>query len=76
MSAEVSTSSGFVVGARKTLFSVAPYKRHPTHRAYEVLPDGQHFLMIREGLRGVGELVMVENWLSDVAKGAARTKQQ
>ena len=61
VNAEISAGSGITVGTRKVLFDLAPSKRHPTHRAYEVLPDNQHFLMIHQGTRGAGELVMVED---------------
>ena len=64
---EVTTADGFKVGNRRTLFSVSGYRRHFTHRAYDVLPDGKHFVMIKEGPPLTGELVLVDNWFSDLA---------
>ncbi len=67
-SVDVNTSAGFALGARHTLFDLRPFKGHPTHRAYEVMPDGQHFLMIHEGVRGSGDLVMVDNWFTELKR--------
>ena len=64
---EVSTDPTFRVGNRRVLFHIGPYRRHFTHRAYDVLPDGKHFVMIKEGPPPTGDLVLVENWFSDLA---------
>ena len=64
---EVTTADGFKVGNRRTLFSVSGYRRHFTHRAYDVLPDGKHFVMIKQGPPLTGELALVDNWFSDLA---------
>ena len=64
---EVSTTGGFEVGNRRVLFHLGGYRRHFTHRAYDVLPDGQHFVMIKEGPPLTGDLVLVDNWFSDLA---------
>jgi len=66
MAAEVSTSGAFSVGARRVLFNVGAYRRHFTHRAYDVLPDNQRFVMIRDVGPLAGELVMVDNWTSEL----------
>jgi serine/threonine-protein kinase len=71
---EISAGSGITVGARKVLFDLAPYKRHPTHRAYEVLPDNQHFLMIHQGTRGAGEPVIMQNWFGELKKSVKRER--
>jgi serine/threonine-protein kinase len=64
--AEVSTSGAFSVGTRRVLFNVDAYRRHFTHRAYDVLPDNQRFVMIRDVGPVAGELVMVDNWTSEL----------
>ena len=67
VSVAVTTGPSFVTGARKALFDVRPYRRHFTHRAYDVLPDG-NFVMIHEGMRGAGDLVLVENWFAELKR--------
>jgi Tol biopolymer transport system component len=64
---EVSTANGFRLGSRRVLFNVAGYRRHLTHRAYEVTPDGKQFIMIRQHPPASGDLVIVDNWFSDLA---------
>ncbi len=63
---DVSTTPSFASGPLRTLFSVAGYRRHPTHRAYDVLPDDQRFVMIRGGAAAAGELVQVDNWFDEL----------
>jgi Tol biopolymer transport system component len=64
--AEVSTTPTFTVGQQRTLFSVEEYRRHATHRAYDLMPDDQHFLMIRGGPTALGDLVIVDNWFEEL----------
>jgi len=64
---DVSTTGGFRVGNRRVLFRLDGYRRHFTHRAFDVTSDGQHFLMIRDGAPVAGDLVIVDNWFSDLA---------
>jgi serine/threonine-protein kinase len=64
---EVSTSGLFASGKQQTLFSLRDYRRHYTHRAYDILPDNQHFVMIRNGAPPRGNLVIVDNWVADLA---------
>jgi serine/threonine-protein kinase len=56
-----------------TLFSLAGYRRARNRQQYDVSPDGQRFIMIREqsgtANRGV---VYVENWLTELR---AKVKQ-
>ena len=63
---DVSTTPSFASGPLRSLFSVAGYRRHPTHRAYDVLPDDQRFVMIRGGASAGGELVQVDNWFDEL----------
>ena len=50
-----------------TLFSLAGYRRARNRQQYDVSPDGQHFIMIREpsGTANAG-VVYVENWLTEL----------
>jgi Tol biopolymer transport system component len=64
---DVPTTGGFRVGNRRVLFRLDGYRRHFTHRAFDVTSDGQHFLMIRDGAPVAGDLVIVDNWFSDLA---------
>ena len=63
----------FNPSAPTTLFSVAGYRRARNRQQYDVSPDGQRFIMIREqsgtANRGV---VYVENWLTELR---AKVKQ-
>ena len=43
------------------------YRHHFTHRAYDVLPDGQHFILIRDAAPANADLVIVDNWTSELA---------
>jgi Tol biopolymer transport system component len=64
----VSTArGGFTAGKPQVLMRLDAYRRHLSHRAYDVTPDNQHFLMIREGAPLAGDLVIVDNWFSDLA---------
>ncbi len=67
MSVDVSTTGTFSSGNHHALFDVSAYRRHPTHRAYEVLPGSQRFLMIRNGAATTGDLVLVDNWFAELA---------
>ena len=66
VAAEVSTANGFRLGNRRVLFNVRGYRRHFTHRAYDLTPDGQNFIMIKENPPAPGDLVLVDNWFSDL----------
>jgi serine/threonine-protein kinase len=67
MTVEVSTTEGFRVGNRRALFPLDGYRRHFTHRAFDVTADGQHFIMIKDGAPVAGNLVVVDNWFADLA---------
>ena len=64
---EVTTSPAFAVGQQRVLFSALSYVAVTTHRAYDVSPDDQRFLMIRtQGAEGGGDLIVVLNWFEDL----------
>jgi serine/threonine-protein kinase len=64
----------FVAGTPVQLFSVAAYRSARNRQQYDVAPDGQHFIMIREPENERPEnLVYTENWLAELeAKVKAR----
>ena len=66
VAATVRAGATFEVSGLRTLFPLAGYRRFPTHRAYEVLPGGSGFLMIRQRGPAVESLVLVDNWFSEL----------
>ncbi|MEO6524997.1 MAG: protein kinase [Gemmatimonadaceae bacterium] len=57
----------FTPGNPTTLFSLAGYRRARNRQQYDVAPDGQRFLMIREQSGTAnGGVVYVENWLTEL----------
>ncbi len=66
MAAQVLPGTTFAIGERRALFSIDGYRtsRHPE---YDVTPDDQRFLMIRD-LSGSEqtELIVVENVIEEL----------
>ncbi len=62
----VSVPSGpvFTPGPPRALFSVADYRAARNRPQYDVSPDGQRFLMIREN--SASQVVYVENWFAEL----------
>ncbi len=73
----VETASGFTAGASELLFEGA-YKRGPIdEQDYDIAPDGQRFLMIKDtAADGAGaarsEVVLVQNWVEELKERAGR----
>ncbi len=63
---EVGGASSFVVGPKRVLFSARPYAPDLHHSNYDVGPDGR-FLMLRTVSTGGGELILVDNWLTELS---------
>jgi serine/threonine-protein kinase len=76
VAATVRPGPPFEVTARTPLFSTAGYLDEPYHQAYDALPDGSGFILLRpvvdSAATGGSRLVRVENWLTDLE---ARTKR-
>ncbi len=73
MAAQVLPGTTFAVGERRALFSIDGYRtgRHP---GYDVAPDDQRFLMLRD-LGGAGEkteLIVVENVIEELKAKVGR----
>jgi len=65
---DVETASNFVQAAHRPLFSTTGYRTVGGHQGYVVAPDDQSFIMIRmAGFGDVAELVVVENWFSELS---------
>jgi serine/threonine-protein kinase len=63
-SADVAAGAAFTLGKQRTLFSVAQFTRTGPIPSYSLAPDGEHFLMVREGeSTQQSELIVAENWL-------------
>jgi hypothetical protein len=65
VAAAVTVSPSFRVGNRRVLFDDRQYLTHAYGAAYDVLPDGQRFLMIRRGSESP-QVVVVLNWLEQL----------
>jgi eukaryotic-like serine/threonine-protein kinase len=66
MSVAITSGEGVVVGTPRRLFSVAPYRSARNRQQYDVAPDGQHFVMIRDVAAGARDVVHVENWFPEL----------
>jgi eukaryotic-like serine/threonine-protein kinase len=70
VAATVTTQPGFTVQGRTVLFNAAAYSILAISRhSFDVMPDDQHFLMIRRrGGSPNAQMVIVENWHAESAE--------
>jgi len=76
MAAEISTQPGFSVGKPKMLFQ-GPYVPTPfTFPNYDVSPDGQRFLMIKQSEQSASltQIVVVQNWFEELKRRVPTAK--
>jgi serine/threonine-protein kinase len=67
VSAEITPGAAFGVGRQRSLFSINQLYRPGAIPMYSVSPDGQRFLMVREGeTTQQSELVLAENWMQQL----------
>ena len=67
MVVEVLQGVTFVAGAQRVLFSTQGFRSSPFHQFYDVMPDDQRFVMIRNrDVEDVGELIVVENFFEEL----------
>ena len=67
MVVEVLPGPTFVTGERRVLFSTQGFRSNPVHQQYDVTPDDQRFVMIRNlGRQGASELIVVENFFEEL----------
>ena len=70
LAVSVDTSSAFASGEPKLLFT-GPYRRNRLHgHTYDVTPDGQKFIMIRQSeVDTVGsEIIVIQNWSEELKR--------
>ena len=67
MSVKVLPGPMFVIGERRALFSTQGFRSSITHQQYDVTPDDQRFVMIRNrGAEEAGELIVVQNFFEEL----------
>jgi len=66
----IDTSSGFVVSGEPQLLFTGPYRPPAIHRGhtYDVTPDGQKFIMIREMDAVQSEIIVIQNWIEELER--------
>ncbi len=73
VSAQVSSTPTFKVGAQRSLFSVQGFLRNFVHRTYDVSANDQRFAMIRfRGGGNAGEVIVVENFFEELKAKVGR----
>ncbi len=67
MSVEVLSGATFVYGEPRALFPVVGLRRDRNHPQYDITPDDQRFVMIRNrGVNETPELIVVENFFEEL----------
>ena len=67
MAASVVPDTTFVIGERRVLFSTQGFRSNDVHQQYDVTPDDQRFVMIRNlGGQEGSELIVVENFFEEL----------
>ncbi len=64
--AEVTTEPTFGMGQQRVLFLAAEYLSDFNHVLYDLTPDDQRFVMLRETEATTGELIWVQNWFEEL----------
>ena len=74
VAATITTSPAFAVQGRSVLFNAAAYSILAISRhSFDVMPDDQHFLMIRRrGGAANAQMVVIENWRGEAGSSAKR----
>ena len=65
VSVQVDSHDGLAFGPPEVLFE-SPFDIQ--NHYFDVSPDGQHFLMLQPAVRGVHELIVVENWFRELKR--------
>jgi serine/threonine-protein kinase len=70
---DVAPGAGLVTGVPRPLFSIAGYRTARNRQQYDVAPDDQHFVMIKDLTDDPrGKIVLVENWLQELKRKTTR----
>jgi serine/threonine-protein kinase len=73
MGVEVAPGTSFTITEPKRLFPTGPYSPVPPVASFDVHPDGQRFLMLRETTpTDRNELIVVQNWVEEMKARAGR----
>ena len=67
MIVSVETEPGFMPGTPRVLFE-GNFSAPQGGRAYDISPDGERFLMMRDSAAARSELVVVENWFEELER--------
>ena len=67
MSVPISLQDGFSAGSAESLFG-GDYLLGRDTRQYDLAPDGQQFVMIRESQREIPDMVLVLNWFEELRR--------
>jgi Tol biopolymer transport system component/predicted Ser/Thr protein kinase len=73
MAVETNTKANFSAGTPKVLFE-GHYATYNTMPAYDVTPDGQHFLLAKTAEQGPQEISVVLNWTEELKQKAPAGK--
>ena len=76
VSAAVLPGETFEIGEQRVLFSTVPFLADPYSQVYDVTPDGQRFVMIRQAhAAGIPEeLIVVENFFEELKGKVKRSR--
>ncbi len=67
MVAEVLPGPNFVTGERRVLFSIREFRSSSVHQFYDVTPDDQRFVMIRNlGGQEASELIVFDYFFEEL----------
>jgi hypothetical protein len=70
MAVPVTTTPAFTAEVPHALFPAADYAHSPSYRAYDVMPDGSRFVMLRRIAASVAaapnQVVVVDNWFTEL----------
>ena len=66
MAVSIAPGSSFLAGTPRPLFPLTDYREARNRPQYDVAPDGQHFLMIRELVAKDPTVVYAEHWFTEM----------
>ena len=66
MAVDVIPGPTLSLGSPRVLFSVSEYRSATNRRQFDVAPDDQHFVMIRNPSGSGTDVVYVENWFPEL----------
>ncbi len=70
---DIGPGAGLVTGVPRPLFSIAGYRTARNRQQYDIAPDDQHFVMIKDlNDDPRGKIVLVENWLQELQRKTRR----